>query len=167
MKMAATVGGIGPNERLCGPAAPRGAEGRSLRQGQAAADRDHGAAGIGQIDLLASIRGRLGVTVDQPRTVLLYATGGVAYGLADADVFDNEVGSSAGVDRQTFDFDTWGGVGGAGIEWAATDRLRLRVESLYYVFSDDAAITLTEANAVDNVEFDDAWPIRIGVSYYF
>ena len=123
--------------------------------------------GTGEIDLLASIRGRLGVTVDTERTVLLYATGGIAYRKADATVYDDNRGNTDELNVQRIDFDNWGAVGGAGIEWAATDRLRLRLESLYYAVSDDATITLSEANAGDNVEFGDAWTVRIGVSYYF
>lgn len=122
--------------------------------------------GTGEIDLLASIRGRIGVTVDTQRTVLAYATGGVALRKAEAEVFDDDPGAS-GVAMQRIDFDDIGAVVGGGLEWAATDRLRLRVEGLYYMVGERSAITLSEANSGDFVEFDDAWTVRFGVSWYF
>ncbi len=117
------------------------------------------------VDLLASIRGRVGVTLDEERRGLLYLTAGAAYAGGEVDVF-NSGARETGVAVQDIDIDAIGGVVGGGFEWAASDPIRLRVESLYYIFDYSKGITLSEANTGDFVEFENAWTFRIGVTYY-
>lgn len=124
----------------------------------------------GDLDLLASVRGRVGVPVDQARDVLVYGTLGVAYRKAEVEVFDGIRGEIDTL-SQRIDFDDFGPVFGGGVEWAASDRVSLRLEGLYYafnLFSDrEKSITLSAAGSADNVEFGDAWAIRVGVNYRF
>lgn len=122
--------------------------------------------GTGAVDMLASLRGRLGVVVDDDRSGLLYLTGGVAW--ADAEgVAYSDARFSDTVSQERVDFDDLGGVIGAGFEWAATDTFRLRMESLYYSFDENTALTkLSGANTGDFIGFDDAWVVRFGGSWY-
>ena len=121
------------------------------------------------IDLLASIRGRVGVTLDEERKGLLYLTAGGAYAVGEVVVRDDspEVCPTCTVgNEQEIDYDAFGGVVGGGFEWAAADPIRLRVESLYYIFDHDDGITLTDANTGDFVEFENVWTFRFGITYY-
>ena len=130
---------------------------------QAASSSEEAEAGV---DLLASVRARVGVAVGRDSDVLLFATAGVAWIDADVLVCDDACNSST-VTSQKVSFSSVGGVFGAGFEWAATDNFRIRAETLYYVFDESKAITLSEANTGDNVGIDDAWTVRIGGSWYF
>lgn len=111
----------------------------------------------GEVDLLASVRARLGVAFDD---VLLYATGGIA--IPDASWEDS--GTGAG----DVNFGDIGGVVGGGIEYAATDTIRLRAEGLYYFFNEEKSVEdFTDANTGDAIELEDAFVVRGGVSFYF
>lgn len=80
-----------------------------------------------EIDFLGSLRARVGVSMMDNRS-LLYATGGVAYR-------DGKWSASAsGLDGKE-DFNKFGGVIGAGLEYRASDNVSVRVEGLYYMFS--------------------------------
>ncbi len=113
----------------------------------------------GKVKSLASLRGRLGIASDD---VLLYGTGGIA-------VADASYKQVYGVDSQTWDFNKIGGVVGAGAEWAMTDDFSLRAEGLYYFFNDrhDTSGFIGSFDANDHVEFNDAYMIRLGGSFYF
>jgi len=124
----------------------------------------------GEVDSLYSIRGRLGVAVDHDQRAMLYATAGVAWADADATVYESGRGDSSG--GVEFSFDDVGGVVGGGVEWAASQSIRVRAEGLYYWFDDNKDIfarcgTACEADAGDNVEFEDVYTFRVGASYYF
>jgi outer membrane immunogenic protein len=113
-----------------------------------------------EVDLLASIRARLGIALDD---VLLYATGGIAF--ADAEWEANEVFIP---DKDSVNFDDIGGVVGGGIEYAMTESFRLRAEGLYYFFDDEESIEdFPGANTGESIEFDDVFVVRGGVSFYF
>ena len=115
----------------------------------------------GSVDLLASIRGRVGLPIMDGRT-MVFATGGIAFS-------DAELTSWRDDSTQSTDFDV-GGVVGAGVEWAASDRFHVRAEGLYYFFDDsvDACCgNWPSSNSGDFAEFDDAWVVRIGGSYRF
>jgi outer membrane immunogenic protein len=115
------------------------------------------------VNMLASIRGRIGIPIGQERRGLLYATGGIAFVNADLTVNDSAPPNST----DKLNFNDIGGVIGAGFEWAATDQLRVRAEGLYYWFGDKESISLTSADAGDFGELDDALVARVGVSWYF
>lgn len=111
------------------------------------------------VDLLASVRARLGIAFDD---VLLYATGGIA--VPDADW--NAKGT--GGDDGGVDFDEIGGVVGGGIEYALTETFRLRAEGLYYFFDDNESVEdITGAQPGEEIELDDAFVVRGGISFYF
>ena len=126
-------------------------------------------AGSAELDLLASIRGRVGITVDEERTGLLYVTGGIAFSDGEVQVF-NSGEFDSDMKNQAFDLGSVGYAVGGGFEWAVSDPVRLRFETLYYGFGDseDIDITMvTDANTGDFVEFESAWTFRVGVSWYF
>jgi outer membrane immunogenic protein len=81
---------------------------------------------MAQYDWTASIRARLGIAVDN---VLLYATGGIAFGGFHATVSDGAGVSRAG-ERLV------GCVIGGGLEWKRNPNLSLRFEGLHYRFDD-------------------------------
>lgn len=122
----------------------------------------------GELDNLASVRAKIGVTVGSDQRALLFLTGGVAW----ADVSGRVCGalSCSGSTQAKFDFDTVGGVVGGGVEYAMTDRFRIRVDGSYYWFDDTK--TQTFVSASDEVktfrfDFDDVYTFRVGGTFYF
>lgn len=114
----------------------------------------------GELDLLASVRGRIGIVRDQ---AVIYATGGVAFKDAQFNVLS---GLQPGGSR---DLDDIGGVVGGGIEFAPRDNAAVlfRVEGLYYFFDDKVTFTgseLGDADPGDVVEFEDAFVVRAGLT---
>lgn len=77
------------------------------------------------VNWMASARGRLGVAVNDNRT-LLYGTAGAAW--ADVDLTSNAVPGGG------FSKTASGWVAGAGIEHMLTEKLSARIEYLYYGF---------------------------------
>jgi outer membrane immunogenic protein len=119
-------------------------------------DGDCTTSGTVDVDLLASLRGRLGFAFDR---TMVYATGGVAY--QDAD-FTGQPGF-AGTD---VDLSGWGGVVGAGVEHAVGDDISLRVEGLYYFFDEDHDLdSFEEFTEGDEAEIGDAWVVRAGITW--
>jgi outer membrane immunogenic protein len=117
----------------------------------------------GQVKSLASIRARLGIAVGPQRSVLLYATGGAGFVNAKATAIN-----PSGPDQQALKFNDVGGVVGAGFEYAATNNIRLRAESLYYIFDKNSdVITISPAQPGDRIKLNDIWTARVGVSWYF
>jgi len=114
---------------------------------------------LGDVDLLASVRGRLGLAFDQ---VLLYVTGGIAFNNADAGVHYS--GNTV-----KFNFNDVGGVIGGGAEWALNETFSLRGEVLYYMFNDKkntSGAFPAISDPGDSVEFDDAYVVRFGVTVH-
>lgn len=121
---------------------------------QPSGDPDNSSA---DIDMLASVRGRLGIAMDD---VLLYATGGLAISNAESTIFNS--GETLNVD-----YDDIGGVVGGGAEWAQSDSLRWRVEGLYYFFGDKESVSDAHSGAPgENFKFEDAFAVRLGVNWY-
>ena len=114
----------------------------------------------GDVDLLWSIRARLGVAVDR---VLVYATAGIAFADADFTVISSEASPDG------TDFNDVGGVFGGGVEWAVTDLIAVRAEGLYYLFDEsiDAKDFGETSQSGDFAEFDDAFVFRVGVTFNF
>ena len=116
----------------------------------------------GGVDLLASVRARLGVAVDNS---LVYVTGGIAIPDAEYTAI-----TTAGVG--SVDFTDIGGVVGGGIEFAPIDWLSVRGEGLYYIFDDRrdtsgiVGETGGDVNTGDFAEFDNAFVVRVGVSIH-
>ena len=110
-----------------------------------------------QLQWLASVRGRLGITFDR---ALVYATGGVAFAKASHRAYRTD----------TFvDFTrvSTGAVVGGGVEWKYNPSLSLRLEGLYYMFNDSST------NLVDTVGFTYAVQgvkntavVRLGVNWF-
>ncbi len=111
-----------------------------------------------KLDLLASLRARLGVTVD-PKT-LVYLTGGLAYARASATMFD-EFGPSTIKTK----FNKFGGVVGLGFEQALTNNWTWRIEGLYYIL--DSQKTLIGPLDVATDKLKDVFVIRLGLNYKF
>jgi outer membrane immunogenic protein len=117
----------------------------------------------GQVKNLASIRARLGIAVGPERRGLVYATGGAGFVNAKVTAIDPSVPA-----QQTLKFNDIGGVVGGGFEYAATNQLRLRAETLYYIFNKNSdVITLEAAEPGDRIKLNNIWTARVGVSWYF
>lgn len=111
-----------------------------------------------EVDLLASLRARIGFAMDN---LLIYATGGVA--IADAEASTFEIGEF----EADVDFDDIGGVVGGGLEFALSNHFTVRAEGLFYFFGDDQDFDSDDgAEEGDFVELDDAFVIRAGFSWY-
>lgn len=111
------------------------------------------------LNWLASLRGRIGVPVDQ---FLLYATGGIAF----AGV-KNEMHSDDFPDEDFEDTDSTltGYAVGGGVEYAMTPNLMLRLEGLYYDFGSD---TYAQQLGGELMEIEnDVVVVRAGLGYKF
>lgn len=83
------------------------------------------------VDLLASLRGRLGYKVHD--NALVYATAGIAFIDADHTVSTDSFGPP---NSGSFSLDSVAFVLGGGAEWAINDTYGLRIQGLYY-FTDE------------------------------
>ena len=116
------------------------------------------------VDLLASLRARVGFAVD---ALLLYATAGAAWSDANYDVADT---LGAPPFAGGIDFDKIGLVAGGGVEWGMSDHTSVRLEGLHYDFSDkkSAGNLVDDPDTFDDsVTLDDAWVVRLGVNWRF
>lgn len=119
----------------------------------------------GSVDLLASVRGRLGYTAGDS---LFFVTGGVAF--ADADYGLKRDASDAFSD--SVNLGDIGVVGGLGFEFAMTETVNIRLEGLYYYFHDkefepfggDCGSDCGRSLDGDFVRFEDVIVGRVGVS---
>ena len=111
-----------------------------------------------KLNMLASIRGRLGIAYDR---TLFYATGGLGYAHGKVHAFD------VGGPPTAFDdhFSKWGGVVGGGVEYAITNNWLARVEGLYYFFKDSKTFVGPDDSAL--LEIKDAAVVRVGLNYKF
>ncbi len=113
------------------------------------------------VNWLASIRGRLGFTVNDNRT-LLYGTAGVAWAdatLSTRDAANVPFGSDLSVTKQ-------GWVAGAGIEHMLSQNLSARFEYLYYGFGGIHAPAGTLDATATKVDLS-SQVIRFGLNYKF
>ena len=121
--------------------------------GGAEATNDDSEFVAGQLSGIASLRGRLGISMDRS---LIYATGGVAFA------------SSSGSGGDTLQLNRKaeiiaGPVVGGGVEWMATENLSLRAEGLYYWFDQKQ-----DGNGgTGYAGIQDTWQARLGASWYF
>lgn len=116
----------------------------------------------GKVDLLSSVRARLGMAFDD---VHIYATGGVAFVRSSFGAI-----TSSDEPLQKVSLDTFGGVVGGGAEWKVTDRISLRGEVLYYIFNGkrhDLRDFGDGGTVGDFVKMNNVFTARIGASYHF
>lgn len=84
-----------------------------------------------EIDYLASVRARAGLTWDQ---VLFYATGGIAFTSMDTKIISDWNGNIENYNNSTSHI---GWVAGAGVEVKVTNNVTGRLEFLHYEFGED------------------------------
>jgi outer membrane immunogenic protein len=126
------------------------------------------------IDMLASIRGRLGMAFD---TVLVYGTGGVAW--ADGDVrgklvVDDGVDSTE-VWSKKKGFNSMGFVAGGGLSWMIVPQtFSVGLEGLYYwfdeeetLFDDTYDLASGELTVKAKASIDNAWVVRLRGDFHF
>jgi outer membrane immunogenic protein len=103
-----------------------------------------------KVDLLASLRGRLGLAFDR---ILVYGTGGVGYvrGRAGAQTFGTVL---------TTNFTQSRGVIGGGVELAVINNLTLRAEVLDYIGTESFGLG---GDLNNNIR--DIWVVRFGANY--
>ncbi len=111
-----------------------------------------------EIDMLASIRARLGVIFDP---LMVFVTGGVAFNSGEYFGLDGNVPLG-----QTVNFSNTGGVVGGGVEFAAFDFAILRLEGLYYFFGDkkDFNNLAGTGEVGDFGKMENVFVVRAGVS---
>lgn len=119
---------------------------------------------VGDLDYLATIRGRIGFDAASLLDchVLLFVTGGAAFTRFEMDVADG---------RSKVDFDAVGTVLGGGIEYGLTEQWSLRAEYLHFAFdegldiADVGASSVFDANDGNYLQLDDVETIRITLNY--
>lgn len=123
-----------------------------------------------EIDLLGSLRARLGFAADR---TLFYVSGGLAFADAKHTWDDDSLGGPGGVldlPPESLDLD-FGWVVGAGIEHAWTDNWLVRLEGLYFdLGSEDGEVSFADGQVteIDTFEVDqEIWVARIALSYKF
>lgn len=111
------------------------------------------------VDLLASIRARLGIVLNEQ--ILLFATAGVAF--TDASWTSVSVRGEAGSTK----FNDVGGVVGGGAEFALNQYVSVKGEGLYYFFNDRRDTSgLPNGDPGDFGKFNDAFVARVGISVH-
>jgi outer membrane immunogenic protein len=86
-----------------------------------------------RLDYLGTVRGRVGVTPTP--SLLLYATGGLAYGGVRSSTqisFDNNGGAAPGSTSGSFSDTRFGWTAGGGFEWMFSPNWTAKLEYLYY-----------------------------------
>lgn len=112
-----------------------------------------------EYDWLASLRLRAGYAMDR---VLVYATGGLAFGDVDMSFSLND-GSFSEQQTET----AFGWTVGGGVEYALTDALSLRVEYRYTDLEDTSFSGLSEQFEADYTYDNEFHAVRGGISWYF
>ena len=116
-----------------------------------------------KLSLLASLRARLGVTLNP--SMLGYLTGGLAYARAKVHAFQPSSGNSGSASLSSF-----GGVVGAGFEWKPDQDWSWRVESLWYIFNKNKQIVVDpdpNTGQIVDAKFKDVIVIRAALSRHF
>ncbi|MBX9845616.1 MAG: outer membrane beta-barrel protein [Xanthobacteraceae bacterium] len=112
------------------------------------------------LKMLASVRGRVGVTADQ---LLLYATAGWGYASMDFRAFDRIV-APAGV-NVSGSLTANGLVYGGGAEWALGQGWSARAEYLHYAFAAADGPILTSVNGRVASKINSVDVVRAGLNY--
>jgi outer membrane immunogenic protein len=106
---------------------------------------------------LGTVRGRIGFLVNP--SLLVYGTGGLAYGGVEASVFGP---------RTTGHFDDTlvGWTAGGGLEWLFTPNASIKGEVLYYDLGDATFATQTPlGSTVTNIQYD-GFIARVGLNFH-
>jgi opacity protein-like surface antigen len=109
------------------------------------------------VDLLASLRGRIGMTFLSPQS-LFFLTGGLAYSRASF------LAVSPGGTRNSGSIGKFGWVAGLGADWKQTPNLSWRLEGLYYRFGKNRNFG---TDHIWTVKFKDALVVRLGATYHY
>jgi len=109
------------------------------------------------VDLLASLRARLGMTFPSPQS-LFFVTGGLAYTRAGF------LAISPGGTRNEGSIGRFGWVAGLGAEWKQTPNLSWRLEGLYYRFDKTRHFG---TDHIWDLKFKDALVVRLGATYHY
>ncbi|MFD1704306.1 outer membrane protein [Methylopila henanensis] len=128
-----------------------------------------------ELEYLGTVRGRLGYAFDR---VLVYGTGGLAYGKVKTSArFNNNLtpagaGGALGFSDSKSDWEVGYAVGG-GVEYAVTDNISVKGEYLYYDLGDTTlnvnrtpAAPLGQSGYKSKFE-NDGHIARVGVNYKF
>jgi outer membrane immunogenic protein len=117
-----------------------------------------------ELDVYGTARARAGLVLDN---MLLYATGGLAWAHTRTTWRTNFIGFGPNESLQSSDW-IWGGAAGFGAEWAWTDRLSLRAETLYLAFADrEYLLRSPTLGRVDFANSDSMWVTRAALNYRF
>jgi outer membrane immunogenic protein len=114
-------------------------------------------------EMYGTIRVRAGVVVD---SLLIYLTGGPAFAKL---AHSWRIVDPAASERFSAETNRWGGAGGAGVEWAFTDRLSVKAEGLYLKFGTVSTSGFSNAGA-QQVRFENQDSLligRLGVNFKF
>jgi outer membrane immunogenic protein len=126
-----------------------------------------------KLSWFGTVRGRLGVTVTPD--LLLYGTGGLAYGRVDASAnwFSSD-GSFQAQAPASVSKTKVGWTAGAGAEWMFARNWSAKLEYLYIDLGSDSAIGNVTVNQVLNPPFAVGYTwhtreniVRVGVNYHF
>ncbi|MDQ0510560.1 outer membrane protein [Ancylobacter amanitiformis] len=119
-----------------------------------------------KVEWFGTVRARLGYAWDR---LLVYGTGGVAYGSVDTDVAVS--GSLTGYTMATTQGTSqtqWGWTVGGGAEYALTDNWTIRAEYLYVDLGSQVVYSVTDPVIAGGVTLDTAFSVvRAGVNYKF
>jgi outer membrane immunogenic protein len=125
------------------------------------------------IDGFGTLRTRAGVVVD---SLLLYVTGGLAFADIDrrATLFDERPGIPDRVETFSFSDTRLGLAAGVGAEWAVTDHISIKSETLWLRFDEDSQTRLCNIGTCNNNNEpkrfdlqDDVFTARIGLNFRF
>jgi outer membrane immunogenic protein len=128
-----------------------------------------------QIDFMGSIRGRIGVSLNNNRA-LLYATAGGAFAHGKWDTYYYYYNTPSSEADWRGDDWRWGWVGGFGFEYALNCHWSLRGEGLYYWFAEDTTgidgppgSSYLPGSGYDykSTFSDSFWTYRVGLNYKF
>ena len=138
-------------------------------------NEDEGYSDYAKVDFMATLRGRLGISLLDNRA-LLYATAGGAWAHGKWDRYYHYYGEASYEADWRGDDDRWGWVGGFGFEYAFNCHWSLRGEGLYTWLEHDTTNITGPSTSVYlpsdgyhyDTRFEDAlWTYRIGLNYKF
>jgi outer membrane immunogenic protein len=120
-----------------------------------------------KLDYFGTVRGRAGFAVDSMGRLLIYGTGGLAYGQINERLLVTNGGSSADLNTST----TRAGVAlGGGVEYALGNAWSVRAEYLYLMFSKStlSAPVIPAPGTVTSSSLDNNYQVvRVALNYKY
>lgn len=110
-----------------------------------------------ELDWLGTLRARVGILPLEHPNLLIYLTGGLAYGRISTSHSFLDVAANSGFVGSSSDWDVGGTIGG-GVEWALQGGLSVKAEYLYYDLGN---------RTVDGVHFNNAAPANFGADAHY